>query len=150
MPCYSPLYFKSAALFIKIFPFKSADFPAPQSRGKLGIKEIVPQLILFYDIDKSVKLFIVKHLFQCVICFWYHRAVSRIFHNNSIPYRRVKSFVQQHMYAAHHAVRKLCTVKFVRSYSAFFLDGIIEFLNILRGKRRQRLTSKIRFYLVFN
>ena len=52
-----------------------------------------------------------------------------------IPYRRVQSFVQQHMYAAHYTVRKLCAVFLIRSYSAFFLYRVIEFLNILRCKR---------------
>ena len=54
------------------------------------------------------------------------------------------------MNTAHHTVGKLCTVQPVRFHTTFLFDGVIEFLKLLRGQRRQRSVAEIRFDLIFN
>ena len=54
------------------------------------------------------------------------------------------------MNTAHHTVGKLCTVQLVWFHTTFLFDGVIEFLKVLRGQRRQRSVSEIRFDLIFN
>ena len=58
--------------------------------------------------------------------------------------------MQHHMNTAHHTVGKLGAVSSVGLHPTILFDGVIEFLKLLRGQRRQRSVSEIRFDLIFN
>ena len=58
--------------------------------------------------------------------------------------------MQHHMNTAHHTVGKLGAVLSVGLHPTILFDGVIEFLKLLRGQRRQRSVAEIRFDLILN
>ncbi len=112
---------------VEVLPPQSADFSPPHSRGQLRIEEVKPVWILLDSLHETLQLRLRQDLLWRVICLGDHRSLRGIFHDQSLPHRRVHSLMEHHVDAPNHAVRQTIALLVVFLHPSVFPEVLYIF-----------------------
>ena len=132
---YRPLNLELVFLEADVLPPEAADLAAAQTRHDLHVEEVTPVLMPLDGFEEGFQLIVTEDLLLGIVALGNGRAVGGVLRQQPLLDRRVKGFVEHHVYPSDHAVSKCFSMDGVWSHAPFFLDFIIEFLHIGRGQR---------------
>lgn len=124
------MYFQCIFTEVDILPFQPADLTAAKSRHDFDIEERIPVFLSFNGFKECFRLTVAEYLFFGIVALGNGRSVRRIFYQKSLPDGNIQGFMKHQMRLSDHTVCKRFPVDGVLADTAFFLDLVIEFLNV--------------------
>ena len=136
-------YFQRAFLLVEVLPHEAADFTPPQSGHKLGVEELIPDLVLSNRLHEGVQLLLVQDALGLVIWPGCGRSLGGILRDDVCLHRVLHGAVEHGMDVVDGGVGELISILGMLMDTPLFFQAAVHALDVLTGDKGHLLVSQL-------